>query len=218
MSFYRSFATTLLFIFSYIFCGNLISGPLHDAVNRKDYQEVIDIFTKETTECWSEIVNSVDENGQTPLHLAAFWGASNIMWFLLLIGANVNAVINLKEGRYHGFTPLHCVIWSSVAEYAGREDLIKCAKLLLDKGADVNIKDLMGGKTPCQVVEYLHSGLYNDEVVAAINNHLGITVLELHQELKGRQKLTKRKGCTICDIMGRFGNFFSFKRSKEKRE
>lgn len=65
--------------------------------------------------------------GQTPLHIAAMWGNFDTVNYLLRAKANVHAVNQLSSA-----TPLH-VAASSTKDADGRT---KCARLLLDHGAD----------------------------------------------------------------------------------
>ena len=74
-------------------------------------------------------VNATDEYGDTPLHIAVFYGYIGICELLLKNKANVNA-INKK-----GSTPLH------IAELYG---YIGICELLLDNGANVNITNEWG--------------------------------------------------------------------------
>lgn len=71
------------------------------------------------------LVTSEDVNrelsGRPPLHIAADYGHTEVVDYLISKGADVNAVDK------HGFTPLLC------ACYEGHRD---CAELLLNKGAD----------------------------------------------------------------------------------
>ncbi len=77
-------------------------------------------------------VNSVDEDGNTVLHYAAYNDETEIAELLLSKGANVNAVNREKE------TPLH------MASDEGDKEIVK---LLLGAGANVNAVEI-DGKTP----------------------------------------------------------------------
>lgn len=67
----------------------------------------------------------------SPLQIASFWNRSNIVKHLLKIGANVNAKLNQ--------TALH---------QACQQGHVEIVKILLDNGADVNIKSDENEKTP----------------------------------------------------------------------
>ena len=83
-------------------------------------------------------VNSKDEFGNTPLHMASYHGHTEIIKMLLGAKAELNS--QTKEGN----TPLH------MALYKGH---IEVVKILLEAGSDidnVNIK----GKTPLHIASY----------------------------------------------------------------
>ncbi|KAM4712001.1 myotrophin [Anableps anableps] len=73
----------------------------------------------------AEDVNQIMSSGRMPLHYAADYGQTEVMEYLISIGANVNA----KDK--HGFSPLASACF---------EDHIDCVKILLEKGADKNEK------------------------------------------------------------------------------
>jgi ankyrin repeat protein len=77
-------------------------------------------------------VNAADENGETPLTLAAANGNLNIARLLIAARTNVNAA------RWTGDTPL------MIAAQAGNPELVK---LLLDSGAEVNVAESRMGQT-----------------------------------------------------------------------
>ena len=79
-------------------------------------------------------VNNKDENDESPLHKALFWGYKDmtIVQFLVSRGANVNA-----KNKY-GSTPCH---------YAALHNIPEALQFLLSKGADVNTSN-DGGHTP----------------------------------------------------------------------
>ena len=74
-------------------------------------------------------VNAKDEEGLTPLHLAASWGHKEVAELLIDNGADVNA----KD--IDGWTPLRKAAWH------GRKEIVE---LLIDNGADVNPQDVNG--------------------------------------------------------------------------
>nr|6FES_A Chain A, D12_BRIC2, a synthetic protein,D12_BRIC2, a synthetic protein [synthetic construct]6FES_B Chain B, D12_BRIC2, a synthetic protein,D12_BRIC2, a synthetic protein [synthetic construct]6FES_C Chain C, D12_BRIC2, a synthetic protein,D12_BRIC2, a synthetic protein [synthetic construct]6FES_D Chain D, D12_BRIC2, a synthetic protein,D12_BRIC2, a synthetic protein [synthetic construct] len=74
-------------------------------------------------------VNTADETGFTPLHLAAWEGHLGIVEVLLKNGADVNA----NDERGH--TPLH------LAAYTGHLEIVE---VLLKNGAGVNATDVIG--------------------------------------------------------------------------
>jgi len=74
-------------------------------------------------------VNARDDNGLTPLMVAAFLGRVDVVRLLLQKGADVNARDLQGEGAL------------IKASAAGRDEVVG---LLLKKGADVNAKELLG--------------------------------------------------------------------------
>ncbi|UOX38539.1 ankyrin repeat containing protein [Finch poxvirus] len=96
-------------------------------------------------------VNSVANNGKTPLHNSCSTHVIEIIETLLSHGANVNA--RCKNYR----TPLH--EFTAVSEY-------KMIKLLIDNGADIHVKD-NNGKTPLHnaVASYKEDGIHTVEML-----------------------------------------------------
>lgn len=80
-------------------------------------------------------IDSVDEDGYTPLHRAAYSNNVDIAKILIKYGANVNAQTEFK------WTPLHSAVKWSNAEVAA---------LLLQHGADVNALS-EGQQTPLHI-------------------------------------------------------------------
>ncbi len=88
--------------------------------------------------------NVSDDNDQTPLHLASYFGRIEIVRVLLNAGANANA----KNAQ--GQTPLHLV---SQSPYDSKGDGVGVAQLLLEHGADVNAQD-KNHATPSDLASY----------------------------------------------------------------
>lgn len=77
----------------------------------------------------NEDVNQTLEGGRKPLNIAADFGQTEVVEYLIAQGANVNAADK------HGMTPLLCACY---------EGHVTCAKLLLEKGADKACKGPSG--------------------------------------------------------------------------
>jgi len=75
-----------------VFCNNcrdnkpLTYESIHEAVQKGDLQDVKRHLNR------GAALNSRDENGCTPLHIAAFYGQKEIAEFLISKGADINAV------------------------------------------------------------------------------------------------------------------------------
>ena len=95
-------------------------------------------------------VNAKDEEGLTPLHLAASWGHKEVAELLIDNGADVNA----KD--IDGWTPLRKAAWH------GRKEIVE---LLIANGADVNATTNRG-TTPLDWAA-------NDEIASLIREHGG---------------------------------------------
>jgi len=94
---------------------------IHDAVESLNVSKV-----RQLCEDSPDIVNATTDEGDTPLHLAAWQNSVEITQLLLQKHANINAKGDL------GRTPLHC---------ASIHDAGKVVPILLKHGADVNAKD-----------------------------------------------------------------------------
>ena len=77
------------------------------------------------------IISSIDPNGYTPLHNAAFYGRKQIVEHLIENGADIN-VTDSKNG----FTPLHSA--------ATKKCNVGVVQALLAKNADQTLKDKYG--------------------------------------------------------------------------
>jgi ankyrin repeat protein len=115
-------------------------------------------------------INAISGDGWTPLHLAAFFGHTNVAELLLAHGADVTA----RSANDTGNTPLHAAL-------AANQQLV--AGLLIGSGADVNAADA-GGWRP------LHLAAANNNLDAVqaliaqgaemdVLNNAGVTPLAL---------------------------------------
>lgn len=103
------------------------AGTIHEATRDGNLQAVEKMVAANRN-----LVNTKNELGSTPLHIAATNSSPGIAKLLIDKGANVNARDN------GGATPLH------IAAFTGRKENVQ---LLLSRGADVNAKDGKG-QTP----------------------------------------------------------------------
>lgn len=154
------FAALLLLLSS----SNLaLAGEIHDAVKNNDLAKVRSLIKDSP-----DLVFSKDEDGFTPLHLAAANGYKEMAELLLANKADVNARDNSQSTPLHqavaaggehtdllgllitykadvnaadtnGLTPLH---------YATLADNGKAVKLLLIHGAHPDVKEKVDGNTP----------------------------------------------------------------------
>jgi ankyrin repeat protein len=99
-------------------------------------------------------VNVRDKDGDTPLHCAALAGQLEIAWILL----GLNVEVNSRNDE--GSTTLHR---ASEGDPEGNPDVVR---LLLDHGADVQVRNLRG-KTASEVAR----GRRRQEIVQLISQH-----------------------------------------------
>lgn len=117
---------------------------LHYAAISNDPQLITDLLHK------GENINAQDENGDTPLMLAARIGHTELCGVLLDAGAD----INMQNAE--GLTALHQAIGSN---------RVKTAVLLVENGADLTIKNNLGA-TPLEFSD-LHG---NSEISSILIN------------------------------------------------
>lgn len=104
-----------------------MAAEIHDAVNDNDIERVMALLDVDPS-----LLNSRDDDGMTPLNIAAFNGNKEIACELLKRNANINI------GDYDNSQPIH------LAAISGN---VQIAELLLARGADVNAQD-NNGSTP----------------------------------------------------------------------
>ena len=80
-------------------------------------------------------VSFANSVGQTALHIAALWGNAEACATLLENGAALNA-----RNELSGATPLHMAVTSN----KDIDRRMACAKLIIDAGADLTVKDIEG--------------------------------------------------------------------------
>ncbi len=100
---------------------SVYAGEIHDAASEGDLVKIQTIVSGNPN-----LVDSADDKGSTPLHLASSKGHLEVVKFLLEKSADIEAV----NGR--GFTPLQ------LAAYSGQRPVVE---FLLGKGANINAKN-----------------------------------------------------------------------------
>jgi ankyrin repeat protein len=138
----------------------VLCGPIHDAAEKGKVEKVVALLQANP-----ELVSSLDNFGNTPLHLAARNNQLEVARILIANGADVNAMSH-HSIQSVGMTPLHAALLSyhhkemvellisrgadvnagdtskaTPLHYAVRNDLMLDAKLLLANGAEVNARD-----------------------------------------------------------------------------
>ncbi len=108
-----------IMLLSFDMRGKAYAGEIHEAVKARNTAEVARIISTQP-----DAVNSVTEEGSTPLHLAVGMNDTELAQLLIQNGANVNA------GTGNGYTPLHLAAYVDAGE---------CMRLLLSHGADARI-------------------------------------------------------------------------------
>ncbi len=151
-------------------CAILLSASIpasaeeiHDAARQGDLAKVKSLLAKHP-----ELLEARSENEKTPLHFAAQGGHKDVVVFLLVNGADVNAKNVVSE------TPLH---------YAAGMGYKEIADLLISRGAELN-SGTTDGSTPLHYA----ANIGNSEIIrgliekgADINrrNTYGLTPLDL---------------------------------------
>jgi hypothetical protein len=133
------------------------AGELHDAVKKGDIEKVKSLVTKEN-------VNEKDDQGATPLIWASAYGKKDILEVLIEKGADINATLKDGTGALHiaarygeknvceDLIRLGAKIDLPARGYFDRtalfialmNDQTECARLLINKGANVNLVDKSG--------------------------------------------------------------------------
>lgn len=112
--------------------------------------------------------NHSNQIQQSALHVASLWGNIEAVQALLSHSANVKA-----QNQITGASPLHSCVQSSKVPAMNR---FHCAKMLIDAGADLHLKDLYGlSPLDCleAEIERIGSNLDNDYIDATRDLLLG---------------------------------------------
>lgn len=118
--------------------GNRGRSPLHAVAEGEDHYSRVNVALVAQLLLERGVdVNVPDDDDQTPLHLASYFGKVEIALVLL----NAGAYANPKDA--HGQTPLHLVPQRPTPYLRDTDDSrgIGIMRLLLDHGADVNAHD-----------------------------------------------------------------------------
>ena len=156
--------------------------PLYFAITRKVNEEIVQDLLDQGAN-----INVTDKNGLTPLHRAVIEvrGEEEIR-YLLDKGADVNA----KD--IENSTPLH---------YAARQGYITTSNLLLQFGADINLKN-NNGKTAFQLastdlLKNYFSTIINriDQVKLTVPSLVDLAINKIKSEYSFTKSLTEIKEC-----------------------
>ena len=159
------------------------TGEIHKAVTTSDLNKVRELIEADPT-----LLESKDNNGNTPLNMACLFGfkrESSIAKFIISKGANVNTKNN------EGVTPLHgaSAIVGTPGSASADFDLVQ---LLIARGADVNAQDNYG-RTPLRwAVGTLEIARFLIEHGADVNTSAeGSTVLHFAITYDSNDELSK---------------------------
>ncbi|HEY7156417.1 MAG TPA: ankyrin repeat domain-containing protein [Gemmataceae bacterium] len=138
-------------------------------------------------------VNTVHENGWTPLHRIAAFGSVRSARVLLDHKANVRAA-----SRDEGEEPLHA---------AARRASPKMAALLLNRGADINAQRKSDGRTPLHLAieEDDDEGNYRRAVIALLLSHKADCILKDKDGLTPLSLAVKKKRAEIVRLLRQHG-------------
>lgn len=162
-------------------CSFLAAGEIHDACQSGDLGKVKTLLSADPS-----LLQSVTPEGKSPLHMATGWGKTDIVSYLISVGADINALNN------EGGKPIHV---------AASRNQPACAEILLKNGADIESARVNGGSTPLaiavfkenlEVTEFLlQKGASAD---ALINNRASIyQIAQKRSSEKMKQLLLKYK-------------------------
>src|SRR6266568_779470 len=137
--FYLHSSSFITFLILVSWSNLVLAGEIHEAVKNKDVVKVKSLIKNSP-----DVVFSKDEDGFTPLHLAAANGYKDIAELLLASKADIEATDN------SGSTPLH----QAVAASAEHSDLVE---VLIAHKADLNAADA-NGLTPLHYATLADNG------------------------------------------------------------
>ena len=128
----------LLFAIITVMVGSSFAycGPIHDAARKGDLKKVKALLTAD-----SKIINDLDNNGDTALHIAALHNQLTVAQALLDAGAEVNA-----RNGYGAYTP------GDLGSILGSNNHKDPVSLLTVHGIDT--ADMENGYTPLHLAEF----------------------------------------------------------------
>jgi ankyrin repeat protein len=136
------------------------------------------------------LVKLRNQDGMTPLQVAAREGHRDAVQTLIAAGANINTIDSptrlYRSSR--GWTPLHYAV------LAGKTDI---AKLLLDKGAEVNPVDYRGRHTPLHLAAFAG----NVELVTLLLEHKADRTLRDSEKRSALDLAKERKHTSVVKLL-----------------